>query len=174
MRIANAHQSLNFNSSVSLKVGGVPFSTGQVLTTLRDVDFGFDLEFTTQDAKFVEGTGMIAGSEMSPAIDITNMKLSIDESKSDIKVSGFFMSGLADKVLEIYKSDIFDKIIETSESYVETTIVDKINEELDDLDTHFDLGDGLGFDYSLTRIPQVTDDAMLTFYMNGTFYDSKA
>ena len=117
---------------------------------------------------------MIAGSEMSPAIDITNMKLSIDESKSDIKVSGFFMSGLADKVLEIYKSDIFDKIIETSESYVETTIVDKINEELDDLDTHFNLGDGLGFDYSLTRVPQVTDDAMLTFYMNGTFYDSKA
>ena len=44
---------------------------GQVSTTLRDVDFGFDLEFTTQDAKFVEGTGMIAGSEMSPAIDIT-------------------------------------------------------------------------------------------------------
>ena len=117
---------------------------------------------------------MMAGSEMAPAIDIANINLSVDEAQSDIKVDGFFLSGLADKVIETYKSDLIDKIIKSSESYVETTIVDKINVELEDLDTHFNLGDGLGFDYSLTRVPQVTDDAMLTFYMNGTFYDERA
>jgi len=53
----------------------------------------------------------------------------------------------------MYKSDLFDKIIKKSEDYIETTIVDKINKDLDDIDTHYDLGDGIGFDYSLTRVP---------------------
>ena len=117
---------------------------------------------------------MEAGSEMSPAIDITKLDMSVDKAKSDIKVEGFFLSGLADKVLEIYKSDLFDKIMARTETYVETTLVDSINEELEQHGSHFYLGDGLGFDYSLTRVPQVTDDSMLTFYMNGTFFDERA
>lgn len=90
---------------------------------------------------------------MSPAIDISNLDLSIDKAESDIKVDGFFMSGLADKVIEMHKSDLFDKIIKKSEDYIETTVVEKINKDLDDIDTHYDLGDGIGFDYSLTRVP---------------------
>lgn len=116
---------------------------------------------------------MAPGSEMSPAIDISNITMSIDKAESDIKVEGFHLSGLADKVLEIYKSDIFDKIIAKSEDYIETTLIEKINEELEEY-THYDLADGIGFDYALTRVPQVTDDEMLTVYMNGTFFDEKA
>ena len=96
---------------------------------------------------------MEAGSEMSPAIDIANIDLSVDKADSDIKVEGFFLSGLADKVLEMYKSDVLDKIIKSSENFIETTLVDKINEELEDVATHYDLGDGFGFDYALTRVP---------------------
>jgi hypothetical protein len=61
---------------------------------------------------------MKAGSEMSPAIDISNLVLSIAEAKSDIKVDGFFFSGIANKVIEIYKSDLFTKIIKMSENYI--------------------------------------------------------
>ena len=143
------------------------------MTTFKDVDFTFDLEFTAQDAKFVEGTGMDEGSEMSSAIGISNIDMQIDKAESEIKVEGFFLSGLADKVLDIYKSSIFDKVISKSEDYIETTLVEKINEELDAY-THYDLADGIGFNYALTRVPQVTDDEMLTFFMNGTFYDEQA
>ena len=58
LRIANSHQGLNLNSSVTLKLGGKEFSSGHVITTFKDVDFTFDLEFTTQEANFVPGTGM--------------------------------------------------------------------------------------------------------------------
>lgn len=111
---------------------------------------------------------------MAPAIDISNIKMSIDKAESDIKVDGFFFSGLADKVLQIYKDDIFDKIIDKSEEYIEGALVEKINKEIDDHGTHYDLGDGIGFDYSLTRMPKVTDDFMLSFFLNGTFFDENA
>ena len=111
---------------------------------------------------------------MAPAIDISNLNMSIDKAQSDITVDGFFFSGLADKVIQIYKEDIFDKIIDKSEQFIETTLVDKINKEIDEQGTHLDLGDGIGFDFSLTRTPQVTDDFMLSFFLNGTFFDEKA
>lgn len=117
---------------------------------------------------------MKEGSEMAPAIGISNIQMSIDKAESDITVDGFFLSGLADKVLQIYKEDIFDKIIDKSEQYIQTTLVEKINKEIDEHGTHFDLGDGIGFDYSLTRVPEVTDDFMLSFFLNGTFFDEKA
>jgi hypothetical protein len=53
-------------------------------------------------------------------------------------------------------------------------LVDEINKELFEYGTHFDMGSEIGFDYSLTQLPTVTDDAMLTLFMNGTFYDSVA
>ena len=55
---------------------------------------------------------MDIGSEMSPAIDISNLQLSLDKAHSDIKVEGFVLSKLADKVIEKFKTQIFDKIIQ--------------------------------------------------------------
>lgn len=34
--------------------------------------------------------------------------------------------------------------------------------------------DGTGFDYSMTRAPEVTDDALLSMFFNGTFYSGAA
>ena len=51
--------------------------------------------------------------------------------------------------------------------------METINQELYDYGTHYYMGDGIGFDYSLTKTPQVTDDGLLTMFMNGTFYDEE-
>lgn len=53
-------------------------------------------------------------------------------------------------------------------------MVEEINKELYDKGSHYDIGSNIGFDYSLTKAPAVTDDAMLTFFINGTFYSSIA
>lgn len=65
-------------------------------------------------------------------------------------------------------------IIEDVKDYVQTTLEDEINQELYDYGTHYDIGDGVGFDFSLTKSPQVTDDELLTLFMNGTFYSDDA
>jgi len=111
---------------------------------------------------------------MAPAIDIDNIVLNTDTLKQDVKIEGFLYTGIADLIVNEF-SDYFDKkIIEGIEKQIETTLVDEINKELFEYGTHFDMGSDIGFDYSLTQLPTVTDDAMLTFFMNGTFYDSVA
>ena len=101
-------------SEITIGAGVIPITSGHVITNLTDVNFLFDLEFTTQDAKFVEGTGKKAGKEMSPAIDILNLELSLDKADSEITVGGFYFSSWYNKVLDLYKSHMFDRIIERS------------------------------------------------------------
>jgi len=117
---------------------------------------------------------MEAGSEMAPAIDIDNIVLNTDTYKQDIEIEGFLDTGIADMIVNESKTYFDFKIMKELENQVETTLVDQINKELFEKGTHFDMGSDIGFDYSLTQLPAVTDDSMLTFFMNGTFYDSVA
>ena len=115
-------------------------STGKVIAKVSDLDFKFDVAFTTQDAKFFEGTGMNEGSEMAPAIDIDNLEMNIDTAKSDIKLEGFFLSGLGDLILQLFNDKIYKDIIDMTEKYVETTLVEEVNKELFDHGTHYEIG----------------------------------
>jgi len=117
---------------------------------------------------------MEAGSEMAPAIDIDNIALNTDTFKQNIEIEGFLYTGIADLIVNEFSTYFDYKIMKDLEKQVETTLVDQINKELLEKGTHFDIGSDIGFDYSLTQLPAVTDDSMLTFFMNGTFYDSVA
>jgi hypothetical protein len=78
------------------------------------------------------------------------------------------------KILDHFKDELLRKFIEETKQYIRSTLVKEINQELYTYGTHYDVGDGIGFDYSLTQAPKVTDDQLLTVFLNGTFYGDDA
>lgn len=83
------------------------------------------------------------------------------------------LDGFEGKIKEHFKDKILNEIIKEAKDYMSYTLVKEINKELFDYGTHYDLGSGLGFDFSMTQAPSVTDDKLLTIFMNGTFYGEK-
>lgn len=111
---------------------------------------------------------------MAPAIEINDIDITIDFDKSEIdfkehQIKSYLakrsscqhrddLTGIESKIRDKFKDMILKDIIEDVKEYVQTTFEDEINKELYDYGTHYDVGDYVGFDFSLTKSPQVTDD----------------
>lgn len=83
------------------------------------------------------------------------------------------LEGFDGKIKEHFKDKILKEIIDEAKDYMTYTLVKEVNKELYDYGTHYKVGGGLGFDFSMTQAPTVTDDKLLTIFMNGTFYGEK-
>jgi hypothetical protein len=153
--------------------GKLKIASGHILADVSDIHSNLDIGFSTQPASHDERTGMTEGSEMAPAVTFNVLALDIDIAKSDIKIKGFFLSFFADLILKEFKTQIFAKIIDQTQTFIETTLEDDANSYLFEHGSHYYV-DGLGFDFSQTRQPSVTDNSLLTFFMKGTFYGENA
>ena len=153
--------------------GKLKIASGYILASVSDIHSKIGVEFGTQPAVHDEKTGMSEGSEMAPSVTLNVLALDIDATKSDIKIVGFFLSFFENIILKEFNTKIFAKIVEETKTYIETTLEDEANQYLLDNGSHYYV-DGLGFDYSQTRQPSVTDDSLLTFFMKGTFYGENA
>ena len=174
LRIENFNEKLHIDAEVELYFyGKLKIASGHILADVSDIHSIIDVGFGTQPAVHDERTGMEEGSEMAPAVTLNVLALDIDAAKSDIKVKGFILSFFENMILKELNSKIFSKIIDQATHYIETTLEDDANAYLFQHGSHYYV-DGLGFDYSLTRQPSVTDDSLLTFFMKGTFYGEKA
>lgn len=153
--------------------GYLKIASGSIIADVSDIHSNIDVSFGTQPAIHDEKTGMPKDSEMAPAVTLSVLQLDIDSHKSKISVEGFFLSYFYDMILALFDKQIFTKIIDETKTYIESTLDEEANKYLLEHGTHY-YRDGLGFDYSLTRPPTVTDDSLLTFCMKGTFYGDKA
>mgnify|MGYP001063079843 CR=1 FL=1 len=67
-------------------------------------------------------------------------------------------------------------LIHETKHYIHTTLETEVNAWLLEYGHHYVVdgldffGNGLGFDFSQTREPTVTDDSLLTFFMKGYWY----
>lgn len=153
--------------------GKLKIASGHILANVSDIHSMLDVGFGTQPAAHDERTGMEEGSEMAPAVTLNVLALDIDVVKSSIRIEGFFLSFFIDLILKDFNTKIFAKIIEETTTFIETTLEDDANQYLFEHGSHYYV-DGLGFDFSQTRVPTVTDDSLLTFFMKGTFYGENA
>ena len=86
----------------------------------------------------------------------------------------------ADKIIEEFKTTVLAMIIHETKHYVHTTLETDANTWLFEHGSHYIVygldyyNDGLGFDFSQTRQPTVTDDSLLTFFMKGYWYKTGA
>ena len=74
--------------------------------------------------------------------------------------------------MRLFKKSILKGLIKEVKSIVTDRIFTSINADLKK-HTHFQTA-GLGFDVSASRKPMVTDNNMLSLFMNGTFYSDAA
>ena len=65
---------------------------------------------------------------------------------------------LVQKIEDYIKDKLLDKIVTESKQFITATLTTQINQELYNYGTHYNIGGGLAFDYSLTTSPKVTDD----------------
>lgn len=102
---------------------------------------------------------------MAPAIAINNIDISPDFDKSEIDFKPFEdldlakrsschhkedLLGMGGKIKEKFKEEILKEIIAETKQYIQTTFEKEINQELFDYGTHYEIGDGVGLDFSLT------------------------
>lgn len=143
--------------------GMLKICSGKLLADLTDIHSNFGIEFGTQDDE----------QYVAPAVTLNVIDLSLDSAKSDIKVEGFILSFFTDMILKEFKNKIFKKIAEETTKIIEGPLETDTNNFLKAHGSHYKV-DGLGFDFSQTRQPTVTDDSLLSFFMKGVFYGDNA
>jgi len=119
------------------------------------------------------GTGKLKGEELAPAIKLIDFAMSLDAAKSDIVVSGSWEYWITSKLISVFNKAIFSKLISEIKNVIPSTLETKINDVLYKHGSHYSV-DGLGFDYSQMKKPEVSNDELLTIFFNGTFFSDDA
>ena len=115
---------------------------------------------------------MINGKQL-PAIDVESMYLSIDSSKVDITLSGSILADVADVFINVFKVIILPLVTGIADLIAPSVIVRNVNAIVAQSNgiVALSLLDNLGFDYSYTYIPEVTN-SQIDFYVNGTIFNA--
>jgi len=146
-------------------------TSGKIKADVRDLYYGFDGILGTQTPKADKDTGITTeDSEYSPDVVIANSKMSLDSAHSSIQIetSGFGKI-TARMIASIFKESIFSSVIEETEQVIQTILTAVVNQDLRDKATRYNI-DGLGFDFAQIVPPKITDDDIVSLFMNGTFY----
>lgn len=80
------------------------------------------------------------------------------------------MDYIAGFVINLFRKSLLTKILEEVQTQVMAKATPKINDDLKGL-THYEIA-GVGVDFSMIKPPTITDNDMLSLFMNGTFYSA--
>mgnify|MGYP006893293028 CR=1 FL=1 len=98
--------------------------------------------------------------------------MNADIAESKISITGGVVEFLAQTVANLFRNRILKTILADVTKIVEDTLVPKINEDLKKT-THYEIA-GIGLDYSQVKVPAVTDNNLVSLFLNGTFFSDAA
>lgn len=104
---------------------------------------------------------------MLPLISVENLKLSFDNKRVDIKLSGSIAATLTNTITVFIKGPVLDAIAKAVDKSIPKLVESSLNKLITDTEGLIALGNGWNLDYSFPGEPMITDES-IGAYFNGT------
>lgn len=136
---------------------------GHLHSDVKDVKFDCEMGFDTKEFP-------IAFGELVPAVNFDVKNFTVDGKDSTLKITGFIIDFFENILVNIFRKKFMD-VHATSVKYkIMTAYNYHINAELIKYGSKTKF-DGITLDHSLTKDPILTNENLLTYFINGTFYN---